>query len=1006
MACVLIILVSLCPLMAKICNINTPYLYNSMKIKHFFYALLALAFVGCSDDKYEGEEDTPVVTPTDEVKVTGYLGSYTRVNISQYGTSTQAFWSNGDQIALSTATQNNLKYQTSLSTATATKATFKAIGDKLADTEGETVYAVYPATDITGGVVSLPATDVWKEGISLPFAYAVCTIGNTTLDLTFKYVFGYVKLNMNTNSIGAATGSDGESTVTSVLVSTNSSQPLAVKSGKFNLKTQQVTIDEGSNEIKLTLNTPYNPAQLAEKSVFIPVLPIKPQETGEKVTFQLLHEHDGGCDVLQTIEYDIPATGLGQGTVHSFTPEVESFLKSYIKNPNFKLGMAVNAHQYSNINSDYNNLFEREVNDVVADNAMKYSSVVNNSGGMNFSTVEAFVDAAEATGHSLFGHTLAWHSQQNPTYLNSLLKPKRVKPESGETYEKEDFYCNYKTMTSFDYWNQTPEGASITLENNGLMVYNPSATEVNWNFQFHVANGISLEANDYKLTMRIKGSQAGSLVACLGHWGEDYPGATLNFTTEWKDVSVNINKVPASDDSFIMLQSGSYVGTYEIEWIKISHDDFKEEFETKEYLVNGDAEGSDYSCFHIQEVGSGIIPANVTEMGKGAGGTGRAYVVNATDDGAGNDWDAQFFVTWPEELPMDTEYTFTMKYRADKNASGDSQMHSTPGDYLSSNAIGSLDFTTQWKTVTYKGIITDPSARTIAFNLWKTKTPNVYYFDDISFSTTKSKNTIPLTPEQKKDTLTWAMENFISGMMKATKGKVKAWDVVNEPISGGDGNGDGYYDLWSTRNNPNSDHFYWQDYMGDEDYVRTAIRLARKYFEANGGNPSDLKLFINDYNLESDWDGNKKLKSMIHWVEVWEADGVTKVDGLGTQMHVACYANESTQRSKERAVEEMYRLMAATGKLVRVSELDMTYIDASGNEVATENMTEAQHKAMADYYTFIVKKYFEIVPENQQYGITHWSPTDNGWRGNTPVGLWDTNYNRKQAYYGFIEGLK
>ena len=129
-------------------------------------------------------------------------------------------------------------------------------------------------------------------------------------------------------------------------------------------------------------------------------------------------------------------------------------------------------------------------------------------------------------------------------------------------------------MTSFDYWNQTPEGASITLENNGLMVYNPSATEVNWNFQFHVANGISLEANDYKLTMRIKGSQAGSLVACLGHWGEDYPGATLNFTTEWKDVSVTINKVPASDDSFIMLQSGSYVGTYEIEWIKILHDDF------------------------------------------------------------------------------------------------------------------------------------------------------------------------------------------------------------------------------------------------------------------------------------------------------------------------------------------------------------------------------------------------------------------------------------------------
>lgn len=982
------------------------YLYYIMKIKHYFYAMLAMTMAACSGDKFEEEiDDDPVVTPVDEVQVKGSLGSYTRVNISSSGTSTQAFWANGDQIMLSTDSQNNLKYQTSLSSATATSATFQPTGDKLTNEEGGTVYAAYPVTTITDGVVALPATDAWKEGNSLPFAYAASTISNAKLNLSFKYVFGFVKLNLNENSIGAATGSDGGNTVTSVLLSTKSAQPLAVKSGKFNLKTQQATIDEGSDKVKLTLTEPFNPSAKAEKSIFIPILPIKAQQAGETVTFSLLHEYANGCDTLQQVVYEIPESGLGQGTVHSFTPEVETYLKSYIKNPNFKLGIAVNAHQYNNINSAYNDLFEQEFNDVVADNAMKYSSIVNNSGGMNFSTVEAFVDAAEATGHSLFGHTLAWHSQQNPTYLNSLLKPKRVKPESGETYEKEDFYCDFKTMTSYDGWNQAPEGASITFGENGLKVYNPSATEDNWNFQYHIANNFPLEASDYKLTMRIKGSQAGSIVACLGSW-DGYPAANVSFSDKWQEVSVTIPGVGASDNSFIMFQSGSYVGTFEVEWIKVSHDDFVEQFETKEYLTNGNAEGSDYSCFSKQEVGVGIVAATVTETGLGAGGTGRAYMVNATDDGEGNDWDAQFFITWPEELEMGTEYTFTMKYRAEKNASGDSQMHTTPGNYVSSNAIGSLDFTTQWKTIEYKGVINDPSARTIAFNLWKTKTPNVYYFDDISFTTTRSKNTIPLTAEEKRDTLIWAMENFISGMMKATKGKVKAWDVVNEPISGGDNDGDGFYDLWSTRYNANDSHFYWQDYMGNEEYVRAAVRLARKHFDANGGNPADLKLFINDYNLESDWDGNNKLKSMIHWIEVWESDGVTKIDGIGTQMHVACYANENTQKSKENAVENMYRLMAATGKLVRVSELDMTYIDEGGNEVATENMTEAQHQAMADYYTFIVKKYFEIVPENQQYGITHWSPTDNGWRGNTPVGLWDTNYNRKQTYYGYQEGLK
>lgn len=981
-----------------------------MKIKHFFYAMLALAMAACSDDKIGEEEPiVPEPTPVDgEVTVTATFGAFSRSYISVLGADMiHPFWTHGDQIMLWTESQNNLKYQAVISDRGSTKASFEAVGNKLQDLEEETVYAFYPATTITDGVVALPATDVWKENATIPFAYAINTIKNSQIQLGFGYYFyGYVWLTLNTQSVGAATGTDGGNTVTSVAFTTNSDQPLAIKSGKFNLKTQQMIIDEGSKSVKLQLEKPYDPSSDADKRVFIPFLPINPTKEGEKVAFHLLHEHAAGCDTLQTFEYDMPEAGLKQGTLHTFTPEVETFLKSYIKNPNFKLGMAVNAHQYSNINSDYNDLFEREVNDVVADNAMKYSSVVNNSGHMNFSTVEAFVDAAEATGHSLFGHTLAWHSQQNPTYLNSLLKPKRVKPESGETYEKEDFYCDFKNMTEYTYWNQTPEGASITFGETGLKVYNPSATEVNWNFQYHVANSIPLEANDYRMTMRIKGSQAGSIIACLGNWDGGYPSATVNFTDKWQEITVNIPGVTASDGSFIMLQSGSYIGTFEVEWIKVTHDDFKEEFETKDYLVNGNAEGSDYSCFKKQEVGVGIVEATITETGKGAGGTGRAYMVNATTGGDGNDWDAQFFVTWPEELPMDTEYTFTMKYRADKNATGDSQMHSTPGDYLSSNAIGSLEFTTQWQTIEYKGVVTNPSARTIAFNLWKTKTPNVYYFDDISLVTTKSKNTIPLTAEEKKDTLIWAMENFISGMMKATKGKVKAWDVVNEPISGGDNDGDGFYDLWSTRYNPNDSHFYWQDYMGNEDYVRVAIRLARKYFAENGGNPSDLKLFINDYNLESDWDDNKKLKSMIHWVEVWEADGVTKVDGLGTQMHVACYANENTQKSKERAVEEMYRLMAATGKLVRVSELDMTYIDVSGNEVATEDMTEAQHQAMADYYTFIVKKYFEIVPESQQYGITHWSPTDNGWRGNTPVGLWDTNYNRKQAYYGFMEGFK
>jgi GH35 family endo-1,4-beta-xylanase len=266
---------------------------------------------------------------------------------------------------------------------------------------------------------------------------------------------------------------------------------------------------------------------------------------------------------------------------------------------------------------------------------------------------------------------------------------------------------------------------------------------------------------------------------------------------------------------------------------------------------------------------------------------------------------------------------------------------------------------------------------------------------------------IPLTPEEKLDTLTYALDLWISGMMDACTSEdgvlqVKAWDVVNEAISGADSDGDGIYDLQhGSADTPND--FFWQDHMGDLEYVRTVVRLARQY----GGN--DLKLFINDYNLESDWDQNKKLKSLIKWIEKWEADGTTKIDGIGSQMHISCYMNPQTQESKKKAIEESFKLMAESGKLVRISELDMGLVDESGNDVNTADVTEEQHHAMAELYTWIIKKYKEIIPASQQWGICQWcatdSPASSGWRANQPVGLWDQNYYRKHTYAGFADGL-
>jgi hypothetical protein len=64
---------------------------------------------------------------------------------------------------------------------------------------------------------------------------------------------------------------------------------------------------------------------------------------------------------------------------------------------------------------------------------------------------------------------------------------------------------------------------------------------------------------------------------------------------------------------------------------------------------------------------------------------------------------------------------------------------------------------------------------------------------------------------------------------------------------------------------------------------------------------------------------------------------------------------------------------------------------------------------MADFYEWIIKEYFRLVPPEQQWGICQWcgtdAPANSGWRKNEPVGIWDLNYYRKHAYAGFVRGL-
>ncbi|HMP31590.1 MAG TPA: endo-1,4-beta-xylanase, partial [Saprospiraceae bacterium] len=183
------------------------------------------------------------------------------------------------------------------------------------------------------------------------------------------------------------------------------------------------------------------------------------------------------------------------------------------------------------------------------------------------------------------------------------------------------------------------------------------------------------------------------------------------------------------------------------------------------------------------------------------------------------------------------------------------------------------------------------------------------------------------------------------------------------------------------------DEFYWQDFMG-KDYAVTAFQMARKY-----GNPNDI-LFINDYNLEYSLD---KCKGLIEYVKYIESKGA-KVDGIGTQMHIDIHSDKTK-------ITEMFKLLAATGKLIKISEMD---IGLGG--IKTADATADHYKAQAEMYKYVIDKYFENIPAAQRYGITLWSPLDSpansSWRAGEPIGLWNQQFVRKLAYSYVAESLK
>ncbi|AUG78663.1 1,4-beta-xylanase [Kitasatospora sp. MMS16-BH015] len=203
------------------------------------------------------------------------------------------------------------------------------------------------------------------------------------------------------------------------------------------------------------------------------------------------------------------------------------------------------------------------------------------------------------------------------------------------------------------------------------------------------------------------------------------------------------------------------------------------------------------------------------------------------------------------------------------------------------------------------------------------------------------------------NTLRGVMDNHITQEMSHYKGKIYAWDVVNEAFAD-DGSGRHRGSVF-------------QNLLGDG-FIEQAFRTAR-------GVDASAKLCYNDYNIEN-W-SDAKTQGVYRMVKDFKSRGVP-IDCVGFQSHFGTGGPPSS-------FQTTLANFAALGVDVQLTELDIAqasptnYANAVGACLAVARCT----------------------------GITVWGIRDSdSWRGGEDPLLFDRNGNPKPAYTTVMNALK
>ena len=706
--------------------------------------------------------------------------------------------------------------------------------------------------------------------------------------------------------------------------------------------------------------------------------------------------------------------------------------------PNMLIGIGCGADMYINNENGEGDLANANYQLFTPGNAMKNDAIMTNSGGLNFTTVDKLIAALDGN-MKLYGHNFFWHTQQNQSYLKSLIAPTLVVESTSDIktiIKNGDFETG--TKSGWGSWgndSQSDVCAEAAKDGEyGLKLVNPKDGS-----DYYVAqccqdlDGVLEVGKTYTIRFQAKSSVAGEVLQFAAQNSKDYSGEgyhSFTIGTDWTTCEYDYTCTKENMNR-ILLNFGKVAGTFYIDNVEFGI----KEVDPMDNVLAGDS--YDFEGGTKGNWGAWGSNCESSEAVEGAGYKD-SYGLVLKNKGDGNSWEAQCAYTFDAALQAGKKYIIQF-YAKSSSAAGTLQFQYQNGStYGSQGGYHDFEVGTDWAKFEYEFTPTPDDANRILLNFGKVGA--TYYLDNIKFGLAKDQGSeagakktifrsrrahtraaskmyyVLKTAEEKQAALEGAMEAWVSGVANHLKEKnvtPYGYDVINEPIADGSngrrGIDEGVFGVDEDKApeesvadgltlNWGDNHWYWGYYV--KDYPVKAFQLARRYL------PAETKLFVNDYNLET---SPKKLAALIDFVkDIDQKNGTPIVDGIGTQMHVtlSCSDDEAKNATNIAALKEqvdaMFQTMAATGKLVRVTELDIS--------LNTENPSSNQYKAQSDCYRMIMESYKANVPEAQQSGITIWSLSDNEaeheyWLKGQKPNLFDKDYKRKWAYKGFCDGI-